>query len=112
MILASAAEAPNTTVAEALGITFQTVGKWRARFLTDRIDGLRDAPRPGAPRSITDGDVERVIRKTLEDRPSDATQTHWSTRTMAEAAHVSQTAVVRIWHAYGLQPHRAETFKL
>jgi transposase len=97
-------------VAEALGVTFQTVGKWRARFLKGRIDGLLDAPRPGAPRTITDGDVERVIRKTLEAKPMDAT--HWSTRTMAEATGVTQTAVVRIWHAYGLQPHRSETFKL
>lgn len=112
IILASAAGVPNTAVAEALGITYQTVGKWRARFLADRLDGLLDAPRPGAPRTITDGDVERVIRKTLEERPAEAAQTHWSTRAMARAAGVTQTAVVRIWHAYGLQPHREETFKL
>lgn len=114
IILASAAGAPNTTVAEAVGVTFQTVGKWRARFLAQRLDGLLDAPRPGAPRTITDGDVERVIRTTLEERPADTsgTATHWSTRAMASAAGVTQTAVVRIWHAYGLQPHRTETFKL
>jgi transposase len=110
IILASAAGAPNTAVADAVGVTFQTVGKWRRRFLVDRVDGLLDAPRPGAPRTITDGDVERVIRTTLEARPPDAT--HWSTRAMARAAGVTQTAVVRIWHAYGLQPHREETFKL
>lgn len=110
IILASATGAPNLTVAEVVGVTFQTVGKWRRRFLAARVDGLLDAPRPGAPRSITDGDVERVIRKTLEERPTEAT--HWSTRLMAKAAGVTQTAVVRIWHAYGLQPHRAETFKL
>jgi len=110
IILASATGAPNLTVAQAVGVTFQTVGKWRRRFLVARIDGLLDAPRPGAPRTITDGDVERVIRKTLEERPAEATQ--WSTRLMARAAGVTQTAVVRIWHAYGLQPHRAETFKL
>lgn len=110
IILASASGAPNLTVAQAVGVTFQTVGKWRRRFLDKRLDGLLDAPRPGAPRTITDGDVERVIRKTLEGRPGGAT--HWSTRLMASAAGVTQTAVVRIWHAYGLQPHRAETFKL
>ena len=110
IILASATGAPNLTVAEAVGVTFQTVGKWRHRFLAARLDGLVDAPRPGAPRTITEGDVERVIRKTLEERPAEAT--HWSTRLMASAAGVTQTAVVRIWHAYGLQPHRAETFKL
>lgn len=110
IILASASGAPSLAVAEAVGVTRQTVGKWRTRFLADRVDGLLDAPRPGAPRTITDGDVERVIRKTLEERPADAT--HWSTRLMASAAGVTQTAVVRIWHAYGLPPHRAETFKL
>lgn len=112
IILASATGAPNTTVAAAVGVTFQTVSKWRRRFLAARLDGLLDAPRPGAPRTITDGDVERVIRKTLEERPDPADATQWSTRTMARAAGVTQTAVVRIWHAYGLQPHREETFKL
>lgn len=112
IILASATGAPNLTVAAAVGVTYQTVGKWRQRFLAQRLDGLLDAPRPGAPRTITDGDVERVIRKTLEEHPPTADATHWSTRTMARAAGVTQTAVVRIWHAYGLQPHREETFKL
>lgn len=112
IILASSTGAPNLAVAEAVGVTFQTVGKWRGRFLRHRLDGLLDAPRPGAPRTITDGDVERVVRKTLEERPVAADATHWSTRTMARAAGVTQTAVVRIWHAYGLQPHRQETFKL
>jgi transposase len=103
IILGSASGAPNLTVAAALGVTHQTVGKWRQRFLTARLDGLLDTPRPGAPRSITDGDVERVIRQTLESRPTEATQ--WSSRSMARAVGLSQTAVVRIWHAYGLQPH-------
>lgn len=110
IILASAAGASHSEVAAACGVYRNTVAKWRTRFLRARLDGLLDAPRPGAPRTITDGDVERVIRKTLEARPTDAT--HWSTRSMASAAQVSQTAVVRIWHAYGLQPHREETFKL
>ena len=112
IILASASGAPSLAVAQAVGVTRQTVGKWRTRFLADRVDGLLDAPRPGAPRTITDGDVERVLRTTLEGRPAVADATHWSTRTMAQAAGVTQTAVVRIWHAYGLQPHREETFKL
>lgn len=112
IILASSTGAPNTEVASTVGVTFQTVGKWRARFAATRLDGLLDAPRPGAPRTISDGDVERVIRKTLEERPADGEATHWSTRAMARAADVTQTAVVRIWHAYGLQPHREETFKL
>jgi transposase len=112
IILASASGASSLAVADAVGVTRQTVGKWRTRFLADRLDGLLDAPRPGAPRTITDGDVERVIRKTLEERPPADQATHWSTREMARAAGVTQTAVVRIWHAYGLQPHREETFKL
>lgn len=112
IILASASGAPSLAVAEAVGVTRQTVGKWRTRFLAERVDGLLDAPRPGAPRTITDGDVERVLRTTLEARPAAADATHWSTRRMAQAAGVTQTAVVRIWHAYGLQPHREETFKL
>jgi transposase len=110
IILASAGGESNTAIAAAIGVDYHTVSKWRQRFLAQRLDGLLDAPRPGAPRTITDGDVERVIRKTLEDRPAEAT--HWSTRAMAQAAGVTQTAVVRIWHAYGLQPHRQETFKL
>ena len=107
IILASATGAASTEVAAAAGVNRGTVGKWRTRFLAQRLDGLLDAPRPGAPRTITDGDVERVIRKTLEERPPETEATHWSTRTMAQAAGVTQTAVVRIWHAYGLQPHRA-----
>jgi transposase len=112
IILASATGASSTEVAAAVGVYRTTVGKWRTRFLAQRLDGLLDAPRPGAPRTISDGDVERVVRKTLEERPSAAESTHWSTRAMARAAGVTQTAVVRIWHAYGLQPHREETFKL
>ena len=110
IILTSATGAPNMTVAATLRLTKTTIRKWRSRFLAQRLDGLLDAPRPGAPRTIGDGDVERVIRKTLEDAPP--TATHWSTRTMAHAAGMSQTAVVRIWHAFGLQPHRTETFKV
>jgi transposase len=91
-------------------VTRPTVGKWRARFLSQRLDGLLDEPRPGAPRTITDADVERVLARTLETLPRDAT--HWSTRAMAQASGLSQSAISRIWRAFGLQPHRTETFKL
>lgn len=110
IILASVAGKTNTLVAFELGITKQTVGKWRARFVEQRLDGLLDEPRPGAPRQISDADVERVITLTLETTPEDAT--HWSTRSMASQAGMSQSAISRIWRAFALQPHRSETFKL
>ena len=91
-------------------VTQQTVSKWRARFVEHRLDGLLDAPRPGAPRTIDDARVDAVIARTLESVPAGAT--HWSTRSMALDAGLSQTAVSRIWRAFGLQPHRQETFKL
>ncbi|MFE2554401.1 IS630 family transposase [Streptomyces sp. NPDC059355] len=97
-------------VARRLGITTDTVRAWRRRFLERRLDGLCDEPRPGVPRKITDADVERVIAKTLEETPKGAT--HWSTRSMAAATGMSQSAISRIWRAFALQPHRAETFKL
>ncbi len=86
------------------------MGKWRRRFLHQRVAGLLDEPRPGAPRRVTDADVERVIRTTLESRPRDAT--HWSTRSMAEATGLSQSTISRVWRAFALAPHRTETFKL
>jgi transposase len=110
MILACAAGKKNQDVAATFHVTRPTVGKWRARFLERRLDGLLDEPRPGAPRKITDADVERVITKTLESTPRDAT--HWSTRSLARACGLSQSAVSRIWRAFALQPHRTETFKL
>lgn len=110
MILACAEGHSNTTVAARLHVARPTVGKWRARFVEKRLDGLLDEPRPGAPRVITDADVERVVAHTLETSPRDAT--HWSTRTMAQASGLSQSAISRIWRAFGLQPHRTETFKL
>ncbi len=102
----------NTAVAVAarLETTRETVGKWRRRFLKSRCDGLLDEPRPGAPRRIGDDDVERVIALTLESIPKDAT--HWSTRSMAQASGLSQSAISRIWRAFALEPHRTETFKL
>jgi len=86
------------------------VTKWRNRFAQDRLDGLVDEPRPGRPRTITDEQVEEVVIKTLETTPKDAT--HWSTRSLAKEVGLTQNAILRISHAYGLQPHRAETFKL
>jgi len=99
----------NGEVAKRLQITGATVCKWRERFRVGRLEGLLDEPRPGAPRSITDDQVEEVITKTLESMP--ANSTHWSTRLMAEKTGLSQTAIVRIWRAFGLQPHRVENFK-
>jgi transposase len=97
-------------VAERLGLDRSTVGKWRRRFLAERLDGLHDEPRPGAPRTIGDDDVEAVIVKTLEETPTDAT--HWSTRSMAKETGMSQSAISRIWRAFGLKPHLVDTFKL
>lgn len=99
----------NGEVAKRLRITGATVCKWRERFRLDRLEGLLDEPRPGAPRSITDAQVEEVITKTLESMPVNGT--HWSTRLMAHKSGLSQTAIVRIWRAFGLQPHRVENFK-
>jgi transposase len=100
----------NLAVAAELGVSPATVGKWRARFLDRRLNGLFDEDRPGAPRTITDDKVEALIVKTLEEKPVDAT--HWSTRSMAKATGMSQTSISLIWRAFGLQPHRAESFKL
>jgi transposase len=99
----------NGAVAKKLQITGATVCKWRERFRVNRLEGLLDEPRPGTPRSIADKQVEAVVTKTLESMP--ANSTHWSTRLMAKKAGLSQTAIVRIWRAFGLQPHRVENFK-
>jgi transposase len=110
IVLTCAQDLPNTEVAQRLGVTRATVGKWRARFVEHRLDGLHDEPRPGGPRTITDEDVERIIVKTLEETPRDAT--HWSTRSMAQATGMSQSAVSRIWRAFALKPHLVDDFKL
>ena len=110
MVLRCAMGKTNAAVAREVGVTRQTVGRWRDRFVRKRVDGLLDEPRPGAPRQIGDADVERVVRLTLETKPREAT--HWSTRAMAMRCGLSQTAVSRIWRAFALQPHRVETFKL
>jgi len=110
IVLGSAEGATNTAIAKELKLTKQTVGKWRSRFLVRRLDGLLDEPRPGAPRTISDARVERVVVQTLETKPKDAT--HWSTRSLARASGLSRSSVHRIWQAFGLRPHRAESFKL
>ena len=110
IILECATGIDSKRVALQMSVAQQTVSKWRNRFATDRLDGLLDAPRPGAPRTIDDARVDAVIAKTLETVPKNAT--HWSTRSMARETGLSQTAVSRIWRAFGLQPHRQETFKL
>ena len=99
----------NGAAAKKLHLTGATVCKWRERFRVSRLEGLLDEPRPGAPRSITDAQVEEVVTQTLESMPVNST--HWSTRLMAEKTGLSQTAIVRIWRAFGLQPHRVENFK-
>src|SRR6202171_5034039 len=110
IVLECAAGQPNVVVAGKLGITHQTVGKWRQRFVEQRLDGLLDEPRPGTPRKVSDAQVERVLTMTLESVPKDAT--HWSTRSLAAQCGLSRSTVSRIWHAFSLQPHRSETFKL
>jgi transposase len=110
IVLAAAEGLKNTEISERLSLDHTTVRKWRTRFARDRLDGLLDEPRPGRPRTISDAQVEEVLVKTLESTPKDAT--HWSTRSMASEVGLSQSAVSRIWRAFGLQPHRSETWKL
>jgi transposase len=110
MVLLSLQGVNDVQIARRLHTTRETVGRWRRRFLSQGVDGLLDEPRPGAPRTISDQEVERVVTLTLESKPDDAT--HWSTRAMAKRCGMSQTAISRIWRAFALQPHRSETFKL
>ena len=110
IILACAQNATNGEVAGRVRATPQTVGKWRQRFVEHRLNGLLDEPRPGTPRRIGDARVERLIATTLNEVPHDAT--HWSTRSLAQKLKRSQSTVSRVWRAFGLQPHRTETFKL
>lgn len=110
IVLACAEGARNKDVAEALGVDKSTVSIWRKRFIERGVDGLYDEPRSGAPRRIDDEKIEAVIVRTLESQPRDAT--HWSSRAMAREVGISTSSVQRIWRAFGLQPHRSETFKL
>ena len=110
IVLAAASGLKNKQIAAKLGVCTHTAGTWRNRFAERRIDGLYDEPRPGAPREIGDDEIAAMVRKTLETRPKGAT--HWSLRTMGKEVEHSPSTVHRIWRAFGLQPHRAETFKL
>jgi transposase len=110
IVLAAADGGHNGELAERLGVFRGTVGKWRECFARLRRNGLYDAPRPGAPRRIGDDEIAETIRRTLETRPAGAT--HWSLRSMARAVGHAPSTVHRIWKAFGLQPHRGETFKL
>jgi transposase len=110
IILACAEGNPNGIVAQQMRVRQQTVSKWRSRFLNKGLEGLLDEPRPGTPRKVSDADVEKVLTTTLESLPRDST--HWSTRSLAQQAGLSRSTISRIWRAFGLQPHRSETFKL
>jgi len=110
VVLTCAEGSDNKTVAKKLRCSLGMVGKWRSRFLTTRLEGLYDEPRPGAPRKISDDQVEKVVIQTLESTPRG--QTHWSTRELAKTTGLSRMTISRIWQAFGLQPHRTETFKL
>ena len=109
IVLQCGQDMSNSAVARKLHVAGATVGKWRERFRKFGLEGLLDEPRVGAPRKITDRQVEDVVRRTLETMPDNST--HWSTRLMAQKAGLSQTAIVRIWRAFGLQPQRVENFK-
>lgn len=110
IVLLAAAGRSSTAIAAELGLHIQTVGKWRRRFERRGADGLLDEPRPGQPRKLSDAQIEAVLTKTLETKPRDAT--HWSTRSLARATGLNQTAISRIWRAFALQPQREESFKL
>jgi transposase len=110
VVLACGEGLDNNTVARKLRVSLGMVGKWRSRFLKARLEGLYDEPRPGAPRKVSDAEVEQVVIQTLESTPRG--QTHWSTRGLAKATGLSRMTISRIWQAFGLQPHRSETFKL
>src|ERR1017187_8674012 len=110
IVLLCAEGKSNIAVAAELGITRETVGRWRNRFVTARFAGLSDEPRPGVPRTITDAQIEEVVVRTLEEVPAGAT--HWSKRELARQVGISPASVLRIWRAFGLQPWRTETFKI
>jgi transposase len=110
VVLACAEGLDHQTVARKLRCSVGMVGKWRARFLKGRLEALYDEPRPGTPRKVSDAQVEQVVIQTLESTPRG--ETHWSTRGLAKATGLSRMTISRIWHAFGLQPHRTDTFKL
>jgi transposase len=110
IVLAAADGGTNTDLAEQLGLSITTVRRWRNRFVVDRCDGLLDEPRPGRPRVVGDEQIKKLITATLETTPDDAT--HWSTRSMAEHLGLSQSMVSRVWRAFGLAPHKQDSWKL
>jgi transposase len=110
IVLACAQGESGASIGARLSVSEQTISKWRRRFAAYRIAGLSDAPRSGQPRKIDDAKIEEVIRKTLQEKPENAT--HWSTPLMAKSVGLYPTAISRIWRAFGLKPHRLETFKL
>ena len=110
IVLRAAEGLTSTAIARETPACIQTVSKWWRRFEQQGLDGLLDEPRPGQPRKLSDAQIEEVIVRTLESKPPAAT--HWSTRTMAAATGINQTAISRIWRAFSLAPHRSETFKL
>src|SRR6516165_10149688 len=110
VVLACAEGLDNKIVARKVRVSLGMVGKWRSRFLRARLEGLFDEPRPGAPRKVSDAEVERIVIQTLESTPRG--ETHWSTRGMAKATGLSRMTISRIWQAFGLQPHRTDSFKL
>jgi transposase len=110
IVLAAADGLSNTAIADKLDINISSARKWRTRFVADRLDGLLDEPRPGRPRVVGDEKIKDLITATLETTPPDAT--HWSTRSMAEHLGLSQTMVSRVWRAFGLAPHKQDSWKL
>src|SRR5437879_8282538 len=110
VVLACSEGLDNQLVARKLRCSVSMVGKWRARFLKGQLEGQYDEPRPGTPRTVSDAQVEQVVIQTLESTPRG--ETHWSTRGLAKATGLSRMTISRIWHAFGLQPHRTDTFKL
>src|SRR5215469_16633526 len=110
VVLACGEGVDNKSVAQKLRCSLGMVGMWRARFLQTRLEGLYDEPRPGAPRKVSDAQVEQIVVRTLETTPRG--QTHWSTRSLAKASGLSRMTISRIWRAFGLQPHRTDAFKL
>lgn len=110
IVLLSADGESNIDIAERLGLTRATVGVWRKRYLTQRLAGLYDEPRPGGPRSIRDEQIATLLRRTLNTKPKDGT--HWTCRSIAEETKLSKSTVQRVWNAFGLQPHRQKHFKI
>ncbi len=110
IVLLSADGHGNTDIAGRLGLSNPTVGIWRRRYLTQRLPGLYDEPRPGGPRSIRDEEIAALLRKTLKTKPKDGT--HWTCRSIAAETKLSKSTVQRVWKAFGLQPHRQKHFKI